>query len=100
MVGKSATGSNEETKKKENYKETSWAQPQEERKFQKYEPKKRLPSSILPKKEPTKPRRNQAPEVVVDEANATSTSPPPARGASTGNANSSMSPNSRSRANN
>ena len=50
---------------------------------------------MIPKKEP-RPARNRAPEVVVDEANATSASPPHARGAS----NSSTSPNERFSANN
>ena len=53
---------------------------------------------MIPKKEPKPPARNQAPEVVVDEADATNASPTShARG---GASNSSTSPNARVSANN
>ena len=53
---------------------------------------------MIPKKEPKPAARNQAPEVVVDEANASDASPPPQN--RVGASNSSTSPNARDSANN
>ena len=62
----------EQPKEKVKYADISLAQPQEEKKFFKYEPKKsRHPVSVIPKA-PPKPRRQQQPEVVADEANSMS----------------------------